>query len=171
MEFNGVLPRWQGDERSGVGMDLQARFVRFLSIGHHKRVFCIVPRNGCVQEISAGDGDVLKPQQHVKVECPPFLKFKLVEIALDVGRGGMVLVAEDMRSPAIAVSAREVSTCNLLQNVCNMQRLQGSYFGHFSAIPVPQLLDKRRKRKGPLVRADGQEERGITVLPYGIYEV
>ena len=83
----------------------------------------------------------------------------------------MVLVPEDVRSPVIAVSARQVATCNLLQNVCNMQHLQGSYFGHVSAIPVLQLLDERRKRKGPLVRADGQEEGEITVLLYGIYEV
>ena len=105
----------------------------------------------------------------MKVQCPPFLEFKPVKIALDVGRGGMVLVPEDVRSPAISVSAGQVATCNLLQNVCNMQHLQGRYFGHVSAIPVPQLLDERRKRKGPLVGADCEEERGITVLTYGIY--
>ena len=59
----------------------------------------------------------------MKVECPPFLKFKAVEIAVDVGRGRMVLVPEDVGSPAIAVSTCEVSTCNLLENVCDMQGL------------------------------------------------
>ena len=103
------------------------------------------------------------------MKCPPFLKFKAVEIAVDVGGGRMVLVPEDVGSPAIAVSAREVSTCNLLENVCDMQGLQGSYFGDVSAIPVLQVLDKGRKRKGPLVGADCEEERGITVLMYGIY--
>lgn len=70
----------------------------------------------------------------------------------------MVLVPEDVGSPAIAVSAREVSTCNLLENMCDMQGLQGSYFGDVSAIPVLQVLDKGRKRKGPLVGADCEEE-------------
>lgn len=109
------------------------------------------------------------PQQQVKVECRPFPKFKAVEIAVDVGRGRMVLVPEDVGSPAVAVSAREVSTCKLLENMCDMQGLQGSYFGDVSAIP--QVLDKGRKRKGPLVGADCEEERGITILTYGICEV
>ena len=107
----------------------------------------------------------------MKMECPPFLEFKPVKIAMDVRGGGMVLVPEDVRFPAIAVSGGQVATCNLLQNVCNMQRLQGRYFRHVSAIPVPQLLDERRKGKVPLARADRQKERWITVLPYGIYKI
>ena len=123
-------------------------------------------RSAQVTAMSRSHSSIIK-----KMECPPFLEFEPVKIAMDVRSGGMVLVPEDVHFPAIAVSAGQVATCNLLQNVCNMQRLQGRYFRHVSAIPVPQLLDERRKGKVPLARADRQKERWITVLPYGIYKI
>lgn len=66
----------------------------------------------------------------MKVECPPFLEFKPVKIALDVGRGGMVLAPEDVRSPAIAVSAAQVATCNVLQNAASPGKLVRSRLCH-----------------------------------------
>ena len=105
------------------------------------------------------------------MQCPLFLELEPVKIAIDVGGGGMLLVPEDVRSPPIAVTAGQVATCNLLQNVRNVQRLQGRNFRHVSAIPLPQLLYEWRKGKGPLVWADRQKERWIAVLPYGIYKV
>ena len=95
----------------------------------------------------------------------------LVEIAVDVGGAKMVLVPEDMGPPAITVSARQVATCNLLEDVWDVQGLQGSNFRDVSAIPVPQVLDEGGKWERPLVGADGEEKRWISVLTHGIYQV
>ena len=150
-------------------MDLQARLVRFLRIGHRKRVICVGPGNGGVKQIGAGDGDVAKPQQHMEMQRPPFLKLEPLKVAVDIGGGGMLLVAEDLRSPPIAVTAGQVAMSNLLKKVGNVQGLQGRNFRDVPAIPLPQLFYKWRKGKGPLVWADRKKERRIPVLPHRIY--
>lgn len=83
----------------------------------------------------------------------------------------MVLVREDMGPPAITVSTCQGSTCNLLEDVCNVQGLQGNNFRDVSGITVPQVFDGGGKWEHPLLRADGEEKRWISILTYGIHQV
>lgn len=103
--------------------------------------------------------------------CAPFLKLEAVKVAVDVGSARMVLVPEDMGPPAITVSTRHVSKCNMLKDMCDVQGLQGSNFHDISAILVPEVLDEGEKWERPLVGADGEEKRWISILTHGIYLV
>ena len=105
------------------------------------------------------------------MECPPFLKLEPVKVAVDVGSARMVLVPKDMGPPAITVSACHVSKCNMLKDMCDVQGLQGSNFHDVSAILVPEVLGEGGKWERPLVGADGEEKRLISILTHGIYQV
>ena len=111
----------------------------------------------------------MKQRQHVKMKCPPFLELEPVKVAVDIGSARMVLVPEDTGPPAITVSACHVSKCNMLKDMCYVQGLQVSNFHDISAILVPEVLDEGGKWERPLVGADGEEKRLISILTHGIY--
>lgn len=70
--------------------------------------------------------------------------------------------------PLVGVSPSKIPTSDLFQDVCNVQRLKHREVRGFLAVLVAYLPDEARPGKGPLVRADHQEERWKAILADGI---
>ena len=107
-----------------------------------------------MKEIGAGSCDVVHPNKHMEMNSPALLKLKSIKVHKDVLLAGMVGVAKDLSSPAVVVCTREVPAHNLLQDVGDVNLLQGRDISHIFTITASYILQKWRKGKGPFIWAD-----------------
>ena len=99
--------------------------IRLLGVSHQEGVFGVFQGNyGRVQQVGPDQRDVLNTDQHVQVQCSPFLKFEAVEVSQDIAGRRSLGVAEQLLPPAIGISTRKVASGSLLQVVGHVERLQ-----------------------------------------------
>ena len=111
-----------------------------------------------MNEVCTNLGHILEPDQKMKVKHAPVLELKAVKICLDIFHCGPCLVVKQMALPLINVGPTQVSPDDLLQCVQNVQGFVRCQFGGTLASSITELFQPARKRKTPLVWADGNEQ-------------
>ena len=95
---------------------------------------------------------------------------ELKPVGDDVSLHGLLAVAKDMLTPPVCVCPGKMSTGDLLQEVCEVQRLKHREVRGFLAVLLVYLLNEARPGKRPFVRADHDEERRKPILADGVYQ-
>ena len=124
-----------------------------LSIGDHECVVAVLPRDGGVQQIGPGDGDVLDPHQHVKIESSPLLKLEAVRIGENIFLACLVSVAKDLGFPTVAAATSQITAGDLLQDVCNVHGNIGDVF----PVLLSDMVNEWGKRECPFIGTNGEE--------------
>lgn len=79
-----------------------------------------------------------------------FLEPKVVEVRQNVAFCGVLTVPEEMLASTVAIGPSQVTSCNLLQYMSHVQRLQDGQVGGLQRVLLPQVLYEGRPRKAPL---------------------
>ena len=104
------------------------------------------------------------------MKCAPVLELKAVKVGLDIFHCGPRLVTKQMALPPGNISPTQVSPDDLLHCVQNVEGFVCCQFSGTLASSIGELFQPARKRKGPLVWADGNEQCRVTILTESIHK-